>query len=163
MLFYVDFYGIWCNVKSYNNRNISKHILISFWYRNHEVFAPQRAWRPLRVQAVDYKVVRIWIVNCVFIISENDMNRKILALAKILSIGQILSIEKIPSLEKNLSIGKILLIYKILLLEIILLIEQARNLERCALKAGKLQHGKLKTLHTWLISMRKAECGTSQS
>ena len=26
--------------------------------------------------------------------------------------------------------------------------EQARNLERCALKAAKLQHGKLKALHT---------------
>ena len=26
--------------------------------------------------------------------------------------------------------------------------QQARNLERCALKAVKLQHGKLKTLHT---------------
>ena len=26
--------------------------------------------------------------------------------------------------------------------------KQARNLERCALKAAKLQHGKLKTLHT---------------
>ena len=38
-------------------------------------------------------------------------------------------------------------------------IEQARNLERCALKAAKLQHGKLKALHTWLISMRNAECG----
>ena len=37
--------------------------------------------------------------------------------------------------------------------------KQARNLERCALKAEKLQHGKLKTLHTWLIPMRKAECG----
>ena len=37
--------------------------------------------------------------------------------------------------------------------------EQARNLRRCALKAAKLQHAKLKTLHTWLIPMRKAECG----
>ena len=26
--------------------------------------------------------------------------------------------------------------------------KQARNLERCALKAAKLQHGKLKTLHS---------------
>ena len=30
-------------------------------------------------------------------------------------------------------------------------------------KREKLQHLKLKTLHTWLISMRKAECGISQS
>ena len=37
--------------------------------------------------------------------------------------------------------------------------KQARNLRRCALKAAKLQHAKLKTLHTWLIPMRKAECG----
>ena len=43
-----------------------------------------------------------------------------------------------------------------------LLREQARNLERCALKAAKLQHGKLKALHTWLISMRNAECGKDQ-
>ena len=42
------------------------------------------------------------------------------------------------------------------------LLEQARNLERCALKAAKLQHGKLKALHTWLISMRNAECGKDQ-
>ena len=40
--------------------------------------------------------------------------------------------------------------------------KQARNLERCALKAAKLQHGKLKALHTWLISMRNAECGKDQ-
>ena len=53
MLFWLDFDGIWCNIKSSNSRNVSKHILISFWYRNHEVFAPQRACRPLRVQAVD--------------------------------------------------------------------------------------------------------------
>ena len=32
------------------------------------------------------------------------------------------------------------------------LYKQAQNLRRCALKATKLQHGKLKTLHTWLIS-----------
>ena len=38
-------------------------------------------------------------------------------------------------------------------------LKQARNLERCALKAAKLQHGKLKTLHTWLIPIRNAECG----
>ena len=30
-------------------------------------------------------------------------------------------------------------------------------------KQEKLQHVKLKSLYTWLISMRKAECGTSQS
>ena len=60
LLFYVDFHGIWWNIKSSNNRKIYKHMLISFWYRNHEVFAPQRAWRPLRVQAVDYRVV--WIL-----------------------------------------------------------------------------------------------------
>ena len=35
--------------------------------------------------------------------------------------------------------------------------KQAWNLERCALKAAKLQHGKLKTLHTWLIPIRNAE------
>ena len=33
----------------------------------------------------------------------------------------------------------------------------ARNLEKCALKAAKLHHGKLKTLYTWLIPMRNAE------
>ena len=40
--------------------------------------------------------------------------------------------------------------------------KQARNLERCALKAAKLQHGKLKALHTWLISMQNAECGKNR-
>ena len=29
--------------QSCDNRHISKHTLISFWYRNNEVFTPQRA------------------------------------------------------------------------------------------------------------------------
>ena len=41
-------------------------------------------------------------------------------------------------------------------------LQQARNLERCALKAAKLQHGKLKTLYTWLIPMRNAEYGKNR-
>ena len=52
-------------------------------------------------------------IFCVFIVSENNMNIKILPIGKILSLEKILIIGKILSIGKFLLIGKILSIGKL--------------------------------------------------
>ena len=104
-------------VKNYINS------MISFWYRNMVVVAPQGAWRPLRVQAVDCKVV--WF--CIFFFQNMISIERILLIEKILSIWKILLIGKNSISRKILWKGRIISIGKTLSIWKILIIEQARK------------------------------------